>query len=189
MGRLNIGGQGHCTAVMVHSDRMLVRARCLYNASEGRWWSPSELFYQAGYQNDESLAGSAISEYSIPASYNPKERTTLSSVIKREQEGWAMVKLQEPLGYKTGWMKLRFSDKASEDYAFTAGYRPGFPHALRVSSNCSNPVQFNSGSFPCSRMGTAGALPKFITTFKGLALVLPKAARKNMKSMVRMHNG
>ena len=40
LGRLNTGGRGFCTGILIGPRLVLSRAHCLYNGTEGRWWAP-----------------------------------------------------------------------------------------------------------------------------------------------------
>ena len=50
LGRLNTGGRGFCTSILIGPRLVLSQAHCLYFGVEGRWRTPNELHFVAGYQ-------------------------------------------------------------------------------------------------------------------------------------------
>lgn len=50
VGRLNIGGQGSCTATLIAPDIALTAAHCLVNARTGRVWRAERLHFLPGYR-------------------------------------------------------------------------------------------------------------------------------------------
>ena len=48
IGRVNTGGRGYCTGILIGPNQVLASAPCLYNAIEGRWWHRSEVHFVAG---------------------------------------------------------------------------------------------------------------------------------------------
>ena len=50
LGRLNTGGRGFCTGILIGPRLVLSQAHCLYFGVEGRWRTPNELHFVAGYQ-------------------------------------------------------------------------------------------------------------------------------------------
>ena len=49
VGRLNIGGQGHCTATLIAPDLALTAAHCLVNRRTGATWRAERLTFLPGY--------------------------------------------------------------------------------------------------------------------------------------------
>ena len=111
IGRLNLGGSGYCSAVLVAPDLVLSPAGCLYNRTEGRWWQPVELFFQAGYQFEKAAVQSGVIAHAAPDAYRPGKRLTLTSA----QVDFALVKLKKPIGNRAGWLGLTWNDDELED--------------------------------------------------------------------------
>ncbi len=65
LGRVNTGGRGYCTGVLISERHVLSQARCLYNAIEGRWWDATELHFVAGYERERYRVEAAVSNYRV----------------------------------------------------------------------------------------------------------------------------
>jgi V8-like Glu-specific endopeptidase len=111
VGRLNLGGSSFCTAALVSPDLILAPASCLYNKTEGRWWQPREMFFQAGYQFEKAAQQSGILSYAAPDGYRPGKRLTLASI----RVDFSLLKLQRPIGNRAGWLGLAWNDDELED--------------------------------------------------------------------------
>lgn len=168
LGRLNTGGRGHCTGVLVSARHVLASAPCLYNRVEGRWWHRSELHFVAGYQRDTYLANSPVRAVRAAPGYTPGAGLTLGNVT----QNWALVELSDPIGRYTGWLGLRSLDQAlrrrlalGEAELAPVGYRRGRPHAMILNLGCglTGPVLTASGEVPdCEVMPGDAALPPLV---------------------------
>ncbi len=56
VGRLNIGGQGHCTATLIAPDLALTAAHCLVNRRTGAMWRAERLTFLPGWRMGEAAA-------------------------------------------------------------------------------------------------------------------------------------
>ncbi len=138
LGRVNAGGQFYCTGSLIGERHVLTRATCLYNATEGRWWHSSELHFIAGYQRDSYQIHSAVARYDVAPRFGTGK--TLANLMNN----WALLTLEEPIGLQAGWMALQPLDQTALDgiergtaYVVMAGYRPGQPHVITVTFDCS----------------------------------------------------
>ncbi len=139
VGRVNTGGRGYCTGILVGPGLVLATAQCLYNATEGRWWHRSEVHFVAGYQRDTYQADSPAASYLVPPGFTPGGGLTLANVASN----WAVVVLADPIGERTGWLGMRRLDQAmrrriqlGEALVLPVGYRRGRPHAITLNLGC-----------------------------------------------------
>ncbi|SFI96257.1 trypsin-like serine peptidase [Albimonas pacifica] len=56
VGRLNLGGQGHCTATLIAPDLALTAAHCLVNPRTGAIWRAERLTFLPGWRMGEAAA-------------------------------------------------------------------------------------------------------------------------------------
>ncbi|MDF2234635.1 trypsin-like peptidase domain-containing protein [Albimonas sp. CAU 1670] len=56
VGRLNVGGQGHCTATLIEPDLALTAAHCLVNRRTGATWRAERLVFLPGWHIDAAAA-------------------------------------------------------------------------------------------------------------------------------------
>ncbi len=139
LGRVNTGGRGFCTGILIGPALVLATARCLYDGVEGRWWAASELHFVAGYQRDAVLIHSAVAGYEVAPEFAPGAGTSLANVTGN----WALLALETPIGGKAGWFALQRLDAATrtrlgrgEGFALQAGYRRDWPHSVTVKLAC-----------------------------------------------------
>lgn len=139
IGRLNTGGRGYCTAVLVDEYHVLTDAHCLYYRTEGRWWQPNELHFVAGYQRDSYVTHAKVRSYEIAPGYRAHGGISLASILNN----WALVRLNKPLGQEAGWLGLKNLDrklirklKKGRGAFLQAGYRRGAQHAITLGLDC-----------------------------------------------------
>ncbi len=139
IGRVNTGGRGYCTGILIGPNQVLASAPCLYNAIEGRWWHRSEVHFVAGYQRDTYQGDSAVANYRIAPGYTAGGGPTLANLI----DNWAVVVLAEPIGRRTGWLGLQKLDQTARNrivdgdlLVLPVGYRRGRAHAITLNLGC-----------------------------------------------------
>lgn len=161
VGRLNTGGRGYCTGILIGARTVLASARCLYNAIEGRWWAPSELHFVAAYQRDRYLIHAPVDGAEVPAAFDPRVMDRLSNALAN----WSLVTLAEPIGRQAGWLGLRTLDAALEArlgrdaWTVRFGYRRDAPHAQTLKLACADGGPIRPGSAPCDPAETDARLP------------------------------
>ncbi len=144
LGRVNTGGRGFCTGILIGPRLVLATARCLYNRVEGRWWAPGEVHFVAGYQRDAALIHAGVAGTEVAPDFVPGAGASLANATGN----WALITLQAPLGLEAGWLALQRLDRAarrrlalgrpglSGGFAFQAGYRRGWAHSTTVKLGC-----------------------------------------------------
>ena len=139
LGRVNTGGRGFCTGVLISARHVLSEGRCLFNQIEGRWWSATELHFVAGYERDRYLVHAAVSDYRLAPGFAGGLTVTLADLLNN----WAVLTLASPIGYEAGWLTIDWPDGRSrrgsegeEVQALEVGYRRGQPHVVTVAPSC-----------------------------------------------------
>ncbi len=139
VGRLNTGGRGYCTGILVDEYHVLTDAHCLFYATEGRWWQPGELHFVAGYQRDTNVTNSKVKSYEVAPGYRAHGGVSLASIMNN----WALVKLDKPLGRQAGWLGLKNLNRKlvrrlqnGQGALIQAGYRRNAQHAITVGFDC-----------------------------------------------------
>ncbi len=149
VGRLNTGGRGYCTGVLVDEYHVLTDAHCLFYRTEGRWWQPGELHFVAGYQRDTNVTHSKVASYELAPGYRAHGGVSLAAIINN----WALVKLRKPLGRQAGWLGLKNLDRKlvrrlqnGQGALLQAGYRRNAQHAITVGFDCTPDGFFSAES-------------------------------------------
>lgn len=163
IGRVNRAGQGFCNGILIGPQQVLTQARCLYAAREGRWFQPLELHFIAAYQSDSYLADSAIADFTVAPGFNPKGGSSLSNLTNN----WAVVRLRDPIGSRTGWLGVEWDNRSLEAAAengratyLRAGYRHDWPHSISLHFGCGE----SQGGLAdlCAATPSELALPAFV---------------------------
>ncbi len=139
LGRVNTGGRGFCTGVLISERHVLSQARCLYNAVEGRWWDATELHFVAGYQRERYRFHAAVSDYRVAPGFTGGKSATLANLLNN----WALITLTAPIGYEAGWLAVHWLDgptlrryQRGEVRMLDVGYRRRQPHVVTVAPGC-----------------------------------------------------
>ncbi len=138
IGRLNIAGRSFCTAVLVSTRHILVRASCLY--SKNRAWNLQDLHFVAGYRSDRFLGASPLTGYVMDPAYDPALGATLANLTR----DWALAELAKPLGDVAGWLKMTWP--AENPAEVLAGYRRDWQHALSLFYGCRGLSWYQGGT-------------------------------------------
>ncbi len=174
LGRLNTGGRGFCTGILIGPRLVLSRAQCLHNGVEGRWWAPNELHFVAGYQRDAYIIHSGVTGYELA----PEVSGSAASLANAAAD-WALVTLKAPIGLQAGWLALQRLDSRArgrlalgEGLTVQAGYRRGWAHSITLKLGCLDRWQAGSGSDgPCAGAPVSPELP-FLLFLDGAARAL-----------------
>ena len=139
LGRVNTGGRGFCTGVLISARHVLSEGRCLFNGIEGRWWSASELQFVAGYQRDRYLVHAAVSDYRLAPGFAGGVTVSLADLLNN----WALLTLASPIGYEVGWLTIDWLEdsarrraRSHEIKVLEVGYRRRQPHVVTVAPGC-----------------------------------------------------
>lgn len=134
LGRVNAGGRGYCSGVLVGPALVLTAAHCLYDFRNRRWWATSEISFVAGYLRGEWVATAKARRLIRDANVKLVDRHPLLDAVPAD---WALIELETPIGERAGWLPLaRAEVPAPGVLALQAGYRRDRPHAPELSPPC-----------------------------------------------------
>jgi len=161
LGRLNTGGRGFCTGILIGPRLVLSRAHCLHDGVEGRWRAPVELHFVAGYQRDTSALHAAVAGYEVAPEFSGG-----GASLAEVAGDWALVTLEAPIGLQAGWLALQRFDRdvqarlaLGQGLAVQAGYRRGWAHSVTVKLGCLDRWQVAGRDGPCAAAPANPELP------------------------------
>ena len=139
IGRVNAGGRGYCTGFLVGPRHVMTAAHCLYDFTEGRWRGANELHFVAGYQRDQFLIHSKVTDYEASGRFDVAARRSTNTTVY----DWALLTLQDPIGHSAGWLGLMALNSVTlqtlvsgQRQILQAGYRSGRAHAMTANPGC-----------------------------------------------------
>lgn len=89
VGRLNVTGQGYCTATLVAADIVLTAAHCVMNRRTGRLVRPEDLHFLPGFRIGSYLGHGRGARIVVMPGYNLARKTVHLDL--------ALVKLRDPM--------------------------------------------------------------------------------------------
>ncbi|GGA16038.1 trypsin-like serine peptidase [Neptunicoccus cionae] len=93
VGRIDIGGRGYCTGVLVASDLVLTAAHCVYDKGTNRLHKAETFSFAAGYQDGTSIETRAVQHVVAHANY----RAALGPITSNIRHDVALLKLATPI--------------------------------------------------------------------------------------------
>jgi len=167
LGRLNTGGRGFCTGILIGPRLVLSQAHCLYFRVEGRWRTPNELHFVAGYQRDAVIIHAGVATYEVAPEFSGGAG---ASSLAAAAADWALVTLDAPIGRQAGWLALQQLDPGTRarlalgaGLAVQAGYRRGWEHGLTVKLGCRDRWPAGGGNDgPCADAPANPELPLLV---------------------------
>ncbi len=157
IGRINTGGRGFCSGVLIGPRLVLSSANCLFDAATGRWWPSGEIHFVAGYQQDRSVIHAGVRAYEIAPDFVPGAVNTFANLANN----WALLSLDTAIGYAAGWLAVQWQDENTrarladgDGFLLAAGYRRGWGNAVMVELACAERS--------CAGSPVEAALPAFV---------------------------
>ena len=145
IGRLNKLGKGFCTAFLVKPSWVMTAAHCLWNKDTGRFFTPKDLHFLAGYQRATYLAHAQGKDLVI----NPKFRPGLKASPENMVHDWAFIQLNQPIGNELGYFDIspisaaelkisgrKIQKKNTKIHIAQAGYSKDFRFVITANTNC-----------------------------------------------------
>lgn len=134
LGRVNAGGAGFCSGVLIAPATVLTAAHCLFNFKQKTWWPLSEIRFVAGVYRDSWVGVAGVRKVKRDTVFKLEDRHPALDELSRD---WAILELDAPLGERARWFAVAQSNlSAAGQLALQAGYRRDRPYAPELSPPC-----------------------------------------------------
>ncbi|MCA8907245.1 MAG: trypsin-like serine protease [Rhodospirillaceae bacterium] len=130
IGRLNLGGTGHCTGTLIAPSVVLTAAHCLYSHALHRFLPPSAVHFLAGYSRETYIAHRRARAVLPSPDFLPNP----AGVVDLAGNDWAVVVLEAPIDQPP--LPLADVPLGPDTVVEQAGYSQDRAHVLSIDPAC-----------------------------------------------------
>lgn len=110
VGRIDIGGKGYCTGVLIANDLVLTAAHCVFDKGKDQLYEADTFTFSAGFQDGTAIESRAVKQVVAHENY----RAALGPITSNIRHDVALLKLESPISAFT-----------AAPFAIHSGIKPG----------------------------------------------------------------
>ncbi|ARO14967.1 hypothetical protein BVG79_01623 [Ketogulonicigenium robustum] len=135
VGRIEINGAGHCSAVLIAPDQVLTAAHCLFDPATGARLPAQDIVFQAGFSHGRAMAFRQIRRMTVHPDHRPD--TAPSGNAARSAADLALLQLFQPVTALSGITPLVIAPVFPREGAVTlVGYGSGAASYVQQRESC-----------------------------------------------------
>jgi protease YdgD len=177
VGRLELAGQGFCTATLIATDLILTAAHCAFDPRTGAPYPARKIVFRAGLQDGVSIADRQVLQIAVDPGFDPLGKHS----IKRISKDVALMRLRNPITVADAYPFILHSGRLNSAEVSVASYGKNRADAISRQRKCTllnrtqgvmvfdcNVTFGSSGSAVFAKVGNRGRILSVVSSMANI---------------------